>query len=130
MKKFVCAVCGYVYDEAKEKLKWEELSDDWKCPICGAVKSDFKEITEPKTEPPIKNGQVAEEISELSNGELSVLCSNLARGCEKQYLAEQSALFTQLADYYKARTADVPEKSFEELLIKINEDLETGFVNA
>ncbi|MEG0258210.1 MAG: rubredoxin [Christensenella sp.] len=130
MKKFVCAVCGYVYDEAKEKLKWEELSDDWKCPICGAVKSDFKEITEPKTEPPIKNGQVAEEISELSNGELSVLCSNLARGCEKQYLAEQSALFTQLADYYKARTSDVPEKSFEELLIKINEDLKTGFVNA
>ena len=40
--KYVCQICGYVYDDAKEKVPFAELSDDWKCPLCGAAKSDFK----------------------------------------------------------------------------------------
>ncbi|MEG0545798.1 MAG: rubredoxin [Oscillospiraceae bacterium] len=131
MKKFICTICGYIYDEAKETLKWDELPDDWKCPLCGASKSDFKEVKEQaKTETPAKKAEAVEEMKELTNGELSALCSNLAKGCEKQYLSEQSELFLSLADYYKARTKSVPEKSFEELLAKINNDLETEFIAA
>ena len=40
--KYVCQICGYVYDDAKEKVPFAELPDDWKCPLCGAAKSDFK----------------------------------------------------------------------------------------
>ena len=40
-KKYVCKVCGYVYDEAKEG-KWEDLPDDYKCPICGVGKEKFE----------------------------------------------------------------------------------------
>ncbi|MEG1886969.1 MAG: rubredoxin [Oscillospiraceae bacterium] len=131
MRKFVCTICGYVYDETKEKLKWDELPADWKCPLCGASKSDFKEqVTETKAESTVKSAPIVQEMKELSNGELSVICSNLARGCEKQYLAEQSELFNVLADYYKARTSDVPDKSFADLLVKINNDLECEFENA
>jgi len=36
-----CTVCGYVYDDAKEGKKFEELPDDWKCPVCNAPKEAF-----------------------------------------------------------------------------------------
>ena len=49
MKKWECAVCGWVYDEAlgapDEGLiagtKWEDVPDDWVCPDCGVDKSQF-----------------------------------------------------------------------------------------
>lgn len=39
--KFVCQLCGYVYDEAAEGTKFEDLPDDYVCPICGAGKDQF-----------------------------------------------------------------------------------------
>ena len=32
--KYVCTVCGYIYDEEVEGFKFEDLADDWKCPLC------------------------------------------------------------------------------------------------
>lgn len=51
-KKYRCKVCGYVYDpelgDASQNIKagtpFEELPDDWTCPVCGASKDDFVEI--------------------------------------------------------------------------------------
>ena len=37
--KWVCPLCGYVYDG---EIPFEELPDDWKCPLCGALKSTFE----------------------------------------------------------------------------------------
>lgn len=36
--KWVCNICGYVYDG---EIPFEQLPDDWKCPLCGHPKSDF-----------------------------------------------------------------------------------------
>jgi pyruvate oxidase len=44
MKKWKCAVCGYIYDEAREGIPFEELPSDWTCPQCGAPKSAFSII--------------------------------------------------------------------------------------
>ncbi len=49
MKKYVCTICGYVYDEElgdPEKgiapgTKFEDLPDDFVCPLCGAGKDSF-----------------------------------------------------------------------------------------
>ena len=49
MKKYVCNVCGYVYDPAKGDpdsgvapgTAFEDLPDGWVCPICGARKDQF-----------------------------------------------------------------------------------------
>ena len=42
--EFECQQCGFIYDEDKEDTPFEELPDDWKCPVCGAPKSKFKEV--------------------------------------------------------------------------------------
>jgi len=43
-KKYKCQVCGYIYDESVETLKYTDLPDDWVCPLCGSEKSEFAEI--------------------------------------------------------------------------------------
>ena len=41
MAKYRCTVCNYVYDEAKEKVKFTDLPKEWVCPVCGAPQSAF-----------------------------------------------------------------------------------------
>lgn len=49
MKKYMCGVCGWVYDPAVGDPRggvpagtaFEEIPDDWLCPECIAVKSQF-----------------------------------------------------------------------------------------
>ena len=50
MAKYVCDFCGYTYDEDAGDPEngidpgtlWEELDDDFVCPICGEAKEDFE----------------------------------------------------------------------------------------
>ena len=50
MVKYRCTVCGWVYDPElgdpdggiKPGTPFEEIPDDWVCPVCGAAKSDFE----------------------------------------------------------------------------------------
>ena len=42
--RYRCLVCGYIYDDAKEKIKFVDLDDDWKCPRCGVSKDKFVKI--------------------------------------------------------------------------------------
>ena len=44
MAKRRCSVCGYIYDEKKEKVKYSKLPYDWKCPKCGAPKVKVEEM--------------------------------------------------------------------------------------
>ena len=136
MKQYVCSVCGYVYDEAKgipgagiaSGTKWESLPADWKCPLCGASKAEFREVGA-KAEPP-KVTAIPEnrsDLKELTPLEMSALCSNLARGCEKQYRSEEAGLFTQLAQYFKAASAPAENPDMAGLLALIDRDLNVGF---
>lgn len=44
MKSYVCTVCGYVYDpEENGGIPFEELPEDWVCPMCGVGKDQFEE---------------------------------------------------------------------------------------
>ena len=48
--RYVCSVCGYVYDPEKGDpdngvapgTGFEDIPDSWTCPICGAEKSQFE----------------------------------------------------------------------------------------
>lgn len=39
--RWECTACGYIYDEEKEGSRFEDLPDDWICPLCGSEKDDF-----------------------------------------------------------------------------------------
>jgi flavin reductase (DIM6/NTAB) family NADH-FMN oxidoreductase RutF/rubredoxin len=40
-KKYKCLICGYIYD-GTEETNFADLSDDWRCPVCGVNKSNFE----------------------------------------------------------------------------------------
>lgn len=50
MAKYVCTVCGYVYDEElgdpengiAPGTPWENVPDDYACPLCGVGKEEFQ----------------------------------------------------------------------------------------
>ena len=52
MKKYMCLICGYIYDEAvgapdegiAAGTRWEDVPPNWTCPECGARKEDFEMI--------------------------------------------------------------------------------------
>jgi len=52
MKKYECTVCGYIYDpeegDAENGIEagtaFEDLPEDWLCPVCGVGKSEFEEV--------------------------------------------------------------------------------------
>jgi rubredoxin len=49
MDRYVCQVCGYVYDPAQGDpdngvapgTPFDKIPDSWECPVCGASKADF-----------------------------------------------------------------------------------------
>lgn len=40
--KYICTICGHEYDEAAEGVPFNELPEDWVCPVCGVGKELFK----------------------------------------------------------------------------------------
>ena len=52
MSEYRCRPCSYIYDPRKGQLStgvksntpWEDVPDDWRCPICGAPKDAFEKL--------------------------------------------------------------------------------------
>lgn len=52
MRAYMCVICGFIYEEEKglpqhglaPETRWEDIPDTWRCPDCGAPKSDFEMI--------------------------------------------------------------------------------------
>ncbi len=50
MDKYTCSMCGYVYDPSvgdpdngiEPGTSFDEIPDDWVCPLCGASKDEFE----------------------------------------------------------------------------------------
>ncbi|MDD3610622.1 MAG: FAD-dependent oxidoreductase [Halothiobacillaceae bacterium] len=77
--RWICKTCGWIYDETKGDpdsglapgTRFEDIPDDWSCPLCGVTKADFITLEEyaaqrgatagPKTRPPRAKGQVGGE---------------------------------------------------------------------
>ena len=51
-KQFLCRACGLIYDEEKGDpdsgiapgTRFDDIPDDWVCPLCGVVKADFEPV--------------------------------------------------------------------------------------
>lgn len=169
MSRYECAICGYVYDEAAgipeagiaPGTLWEDLPDDWECPLCGAAKSDFELIeespvggagsaegAEPVTSAASTKAETAtqavlvadaaasmeaahDDLRQMSWGELAATFSNLARGCEKQYLSREQRLFGELASYFTERArAQAQPAGVEELAGQVKADMDSAHPRA
>lgn len=138
--KYRCGVCGYIYNEEKEGVRFADLPDDWQCPVCGEGKEGFEPVEEddeaPAPSPATANSPTAapsgapeitgfenEDLRELTAGQLSALCSNLRRGCGVQQLPREAELFGQIADYFESVTVQEDHDGVRTLLDMINSDL-------
>lgn len=126
---YVCTVCGFVYDETEQGTLFGELSNEWVCPWCGADKTMFevRSDTKPEASKP-ENAKVVlpQNNDGLSTMALSALCTNLARGCEKQYDSENQKHFEKLGAYFKSHASCV-ESSVDELIKTIEDDVHTNY---
>jgi len=141
MGKYVCSVCGYIYDEEQgipesgiaPGTAWDDLPNDWVCPVCGAAKEEFKKqgesagFTEKK---PIAVIEASSDLKEMTPLEISALCTNLARGCEKQYKPEEATHFNELATFFKKSATPAIAPNFNQLIERIETDLTENFINA
>jgi rubredoxin len=52
MKRYICLLCGFIYDEAEgwpeegipAGTAWDDVPMNWQCPECGATKMDFEMV--------------------------------------------------------------------------------------
>ena len=52
MKRYRCTICGFVYDPEEGDpdggiapgTLFEDIPEDWTCPVCGVAKKDFVEM--------------------------------------------------------------------------------------
>ncbi len=63
MAKYRCTVCNHIYDEDVEGVKFNELPDDWRCPVCNSPKSFFVFLCE---------GELCEGVTEAEGEETTV----------------------------------------------------------
>ncbi|MCJ0223709.1 alpha-hydroxy-acid oxidizing protein [Clostridioides difficile] len=86
MSIYKCSVCGYIYDESKNDKTWDELSEDWKCPVCTKGRSYFGKISTVYYEEDEKIAEdIVEDESKLNTekeGDLNYLSTYLRRDDE------------------------------------------------
>lgn len=52
MESYICIVCGYIYDPVEGDIdngiapgtSFEDIPDDWVCPLCGVGKDEFEKV--------------------------------------------------------------------------------------
>lgn len=119
MKKYVCTVCGYIHNG--------ELPDDFVCPVCGARKDAFKEVNDSSVSVPVEKPQNFSD-KELSAMEMSIICSNLARGCEKQYMPAEAEKFASLGEFFRKKAGNAEGKEgFLAIAALLKEDIDKNY---
>ncbi len=116
MREYVCSVCGYVHKG--------ELPDDFVCPICGAGRDAFVLKEDPSSKTQTEKPHFEKE---LSAAEMSVICSNLARSCEKQYMPEESEAFKALAEFFNSKDGRAVEGGADKIAKLVEKDLSVAY---
>ena len=127
--KYICSICGYVYDEEAEGVPFDGLPDDWTCPGCGAEKAMFDPQEESGTVRPDSAGHRGSGTgtrTRLSPAILSIVFSNLARGSGKQYQGDEERLYGELSSYFSS-LADGEDADLDMLQALVAEDLAQRF---
>ncbi len=113
MAKYMCSVCEYVHDEKTTGQNWDDLPDDWVCPVCDSPKNYFSSTdeAEPATAP---------QAEKVEKETLSPAPIDL-----QKTMAEAEPYFADIIEIARSsRTVDEPMRtkapviSWDEILIK------------
>ncbi len=143
--KYLCLVCGYIYDESIGQpdkgyppgTPFDQLPNDWKCPVCTADKTVF--VVKPEANQPAKPQDQTETqpLIPVEDDQMvfinPFICSNLAKNCEKQFRAEEMELFNNLSKYLKKQAManlEPPVSIDNYLTDTLASDLSKGFADA
>jgi len=113
MAKYICSVCEYVHDEEKTGQKWDDLPEDWVCPVCDSPKNYFTRTDETESAPESHDDKVEEKT------DAPVLIDL------QKTMAEAEPYFADIQEIARNnRTVDEPMRtkepviSWDEILIK------------
>ncbi|MGD8666201.1 MAG: glutamate synthase-related protein [Desulfobacterales bacterium] len=113
MAKYICSVCEYVHNEEKTGQKWDDLPDDWVCPVCDSPKSYFSKMDEAAPEIAPDEEKVVKETDVPAPIDL------------QKTMAEAEPYFTDIQEIARSsQTMDEPMRtkepviSWDEILIK------------
>ncbi len=113
MASYTCSVCEYVHDEAKTDQPWDDLPDDWVCPVCESPKTYFSKTDDTKSTPAPNSEQKEKESDAPSPIDL------------QKTMAEAEPYFSDIQEMAtSSRTMDEPMRtkapviSWDEILIK------------
>ena len=111
MPVYKCLVCDYLYDEEKEGTKWEDLPDDWVCPVCGSTKSYFEPAEDEETEA----GDV-----ETAAGSVTPSLNDFRRTSDdlEEYMADIHAMAETGKSITEPMRTKKPVISWDDILIK------------
>ena len=95
MAKYVCKVCGYVHEG--------ELTDDFKCPVCGAPASEFEKVEETSTKNIYAGTKTEKNLWTAFAGEAQARnkYTYFASVAKKQGFEQIAALFLKTAENEK-----------------------------
>jgi glutamate synthase domain-containing protein 2/rubredoxin len=112
MASYECGLCGHIYDEGQEGRAWEELGDDWTCPVCGSPKSDFTLV---HREEPAAPSSVAPEVPTAREylAEWARTGDNL-----EVHMADIHHMATTGASIIEPMRTTAPTIAWDEILIK------------
>jgi rubredoxin-NAD+ reductase len=120
MKKWLCIICGLIYEEAsgwpKDGIvagtRWEDVPEDWKCPDCGVGKADFEMIEIAAEAPPAAPAAavMAAVAPTQPRGPIVIIGSghagySLAAALRRQSLAIEVVLLTRESGHLYAKPA-------------------------
>jgi len=113
MARYICSVCEYVHDEEKTGQKWDDLPDDWVCPVCESPKSYFSKTGEDEPAAQPHDDKVQKETAAPAPIDL------------QKAMAEAEPYFADIQEIARSsRTVDEPMRtkepviSWDEILIK------------
>ena len=95
MAKYKCIMCGYIYDDDKEDVKFEDLPEDWVCPMCFSPKSDFQKITEDDNQK--EETKISKENNKNKEGESTTTVENYL----KEYARVSDDIEKNMDDIHK-----------------------------
>ena len=111
MAKYVCSICGYEYDESEKGVSWENLPEDWLCPICGFAKSYFARQEEKKA--------AAEPAAKPETGDLDYLKNYAHADADEPAQTDIQAMALSGRPIIEAmRTKTAVKNYWDEVLIK------------